>query len=282
MKTMKKLVQSILSLGFAAVLLAGAASAEEIPEFPLKHPPRLDWSFAGPFGTWDKAQLQRGLKVYTNVCSACHSMNLVSFRNLEALGYSEAQVKGFAASHQVQDGPNDQGEMFERPGKPNDYFPSPFPNEAAAAYANGGAAPPDFSTLAQARAVKSGFPTFIFDIFTMYTTKGPDYIHALLTGYQDPPKDVKVPEGTYYNPFFHSGISLKMPPPLSEGVVEYDDGTPATIDQYAKDVAAFMMWAAEPHLVERREAGFVVVIFMLVFAGLIFLTKKAIYSRIEH
>lgn len=280
---MKKLVSAILSLGLAVSLGAAAASAADIPEFPLKKPPHLDWSFGGPFGNWDKAQLQRGLKVYTEVCSNCHSMSLVSFRNLEDLGYSEAQVKAFAASHQVQDGPNDQGEMFKRPGKPNDYFPSPFPNEEAAAYANGGAAPPDFSTIAKARAVKSGFPNFIFDIFTMYSEqKGPDYVHALLTGYQDPPKGVTVPSGTYYNPYFDNAISLKMPPPLSDGIVKYDDGAPETVDQYAKDVAAFQMWASEPYLIDRKRTGFVVVIFMLIFAGLIYATKRAIYSRIEH
>lgn len=281
---MRRLAATLVSLGFAAAALAlPASAADEIPHFPLKDPPRLSWSFAGPFGTWNKAQLQRGLQVYTEVCSNCHSMNLVSFRNLSALGYSEAQVAGFAADHQVQDGPNDQGEMFKRPGKPNDYFPAPFANEEAAAYANGGAAPPDFSTIAKARAVESGFPGFIFDVFRMYTTQGPDYVHALLTGYgQKPPKGVAVPSGTYYNPYFHSAVSLKMPPPLSDGLVKYTDGTPETVDQYARDVAAFQMWAAEPHMMERKRTGFVVIIFLIIFTSLIYLTKKAVYSRIEH
>lgn len=282
MKTMKKLVAGIFALGFASAILAAPASAADIPHFPLKDPPRLSWSFAGPFGTWDKAQLQRGLNVYTTVCSGCHSLNMVAFRNLTALGYNEAQVKAFAASHQIKDGPNDKGEMIERPGKPNDYFPAPFANDQAAAYANGGAAPPDFSTIAKARAIESGFPGFIFDIFTMYTTKGPDYVHALLTGYEKAPAGVTVPEGTYYNPYFHAGVSLKMPPPLTDGAVEYTDGTPQTVDQYAKDVAAFQMWAAEPHMVERKRTGFVVIVFMLIFTVLIYLTKKAIYSRVEH
>ncbi len=280
---MKKLVAGLLSLGFAAAIFASPASAADIPHFPLKDPPRLSWSFAGPFGTWDKAQLQRGLKVYTEVCSNCHSLNLVAFRNLAALGYSDAQVKSFAAQHQVEDGPNSQGEMFKRPGKPNDYFPAPFANDQAAAYANGGAAPPDFSTIAKARAVESGFPGFIFDIFTMYTTKGPDYVHALLTGYgQKPPKGVTVPDGMYYNPYFHSAVALRMPPPLSDGIVKYTDGTPETVDQYSKDIAAFQMWAAEPHMIQRKQTGFVVIVFMLIFAALIYMTKKAIYSRIEH
>jgi ubiquinol-cytochrome c reductase cytochrome c1 subunit len=281
MKTMKNFVAGVLSLAFLATG-AVSASAAELPHFPLKDPPHLDWSFAGPFGTFDKQQLQRGLKVYTEVCSNCHSMDLVAFRNLADLGYTPAQIKAFAAAHKVTDGPNDQGEMFQRPGKPNDYFPSPFKNEEAASYANGGAVPPDFSTIAKARAIKSGFPGFIFDVFTMYTTKGPDYVHALLTGYEKPPQGVKVPSGTYYNPYFPSAISLKMPPPLSDGIVEYTDGTPETVDQYAKDVAAFQMWAAEPHMVERKRIGFVVVIFMIILAGLLYATKKAIYSRVDH
>ncbi|TPW32879.1 cytochrome c1 [Pararhizobium mangrovi] len=278
---MKKLVAAALAIGLAAPLASVAAGAADIPHYPIKDPPRLSWSFAGPFGTWDKGQLQRGLKVYTEVCSGCHSLNMVAFRNLTDLGYSEDQVKGFAASHQVTDGPNDQGEMFKRQGKPNDYFPAPFANTEAAAYANGGAAPPDFSTIAKARAVESGFPGFVFDIFTMYTTKGPDYVHALLTGYQDPPKGMRVPQGGYYNPYFHSAAFLKMPPPLSDGVVKYDDGTPETVDQYAKDIAAFQMWAAEPHMVERKETGFVVIIFLAIFTVLIYYTKKAIYSRLD-
>lgn len=280
---MKKLAAGLLSLGFAAILFAVPAIAAEIPHFPLKDPPRLSWSFAGPFGTWNKAQLQRGLKVYTEVCSNCHSLNLVAFRNLSALGYSEGQIKSFAAEHQVTAGPNDQGQMFQRPGKPNDYFPAPFPNEEAAAYANGGAAPPDFSTIAKARGIKSGFPGFIFDIFTMYTTKGPDYVHALLTGYhQKPPKGVTIPAGMYYNPYFDNADALRMPPPLSDGLVKYTDGAPETVDQYARDVAAFQMWASEPHMVERKRTGFVVVIFLAIFTVLIYLTKKAVYSRVEH
>ena len=252
------------------------------PHYPLKEPERLNWSFAGPFGTWDIGQLQRGLKVYKEVCSACHSMNLVAFRSLTDLGYSEDQVKAFAADYTVQDGPNDSGEMFDRPGLPTDHFPAPFPNTQAAAAANGGAAPPDFSLLAKARAVESGFPGFVFDIFTQYASQGPDYIHALVTGYEDPPAGVTIPEGTYYNPHFISGPALRMPPPLSDGLVEYSDGAPQTEDQYARDVAAFMMWAAEPHLVERKATGFVVMIFLVVFAVMLYLVKRRIWAGTPH
>ena len=254
----------------------------ETPHYPLKEPEQLDWSFAGPFGHWDLAQLQRGLKVYKEVCSACHSMNLVAMRSLADLGYNDAQVKAFAAEYQVQDGPNDAGDMFDRPGIPSDHFPAPFANPEAAAAANGGGHPPDFSLLAKAREVERGFPTFIFDIFTQYAEGGPDYIHALLTGYQDPPQGVEVPPGTYYNPHFISGPALKMPPPLSDGLVEYTDGAPQTTDQYARDVAAFMMWAAEPHLVERKATGMVVMVFLIVFAALLFLIKRRVWADTPH
>ena len=284
-------MRKILGAMTAAALAfaAGSASAQEEhgaqpTEFPILRPKQESWSFAGPFGTYDKGQLQRGLKVYKEVCSACHSMNLVAFRSLEELGYSEAQVKAFAAEYTIQDGPNDSGDMFERPGIPSDHFPSPFPNTQAAAAANGGAAPPDFSLLAKARGIERGFPTFIFDIFTQYAEAGPDYIHSLLTGYtQQPPAGVTIPEGTYYNPYFISSVSLKMPPPLtSDGQVTYDDGAPQTVDQYARDVAAFMMWAAEPHLEERKKTGFRVIIFLALFGVLVYLTKRKIWADVAH
>ncbi len=292
---MNKLVSSLLSLAFVAGLggavaaqeakpgEAGAAHAEaETPHYPLKHPKLEEWSFAGPFGHYDKAQLQRGLKVYSEVCSACHSMRLVPFRTLEELGYSEAQVKAFAANYKVQDGPNDEGEMFERTAVASDYFPSPYPNAQAAAAANNGAAPPDMSLLAKARGVTRGFPQFVFDMFTQYQEGGPDYIHSLLTGYETAPAGVQVPPGGHYNPYFIAASSLAMPPPLSNDQVTYDDGTPQTLDQYSKDVSAFLMWAAEPHLEARKRTGFMVIVFLLIFTGLIYLTKKSVYASKEH
>ena len=297
---MNKLATSILSLalvtglGFSAAMAqdetaqdehaaAGGEHAEgATPHYPLQHPKHVDWSFAGPFGHYDKGQLQRGLKVYTEVCSACHSMSLVSFRTLEGLGYSEEQVKAFAANYQVTDGPNDDGDMFERTAVASDHFPSPFANPQAAAASNNGAAPPDFSLIAKARGVTRGFPTFVFDIFTQYQEGGPDYIYSLLTGYQDPPEGVEVPEGTYYNPYFIASASLAMAPPISDGQVTYDDGAPETLDQYSKDVSAFLMWAAEPHLEERKRTGFMVMVFLVIFTGLIYLTKKSVYASKEH
>ena len=287
---MSRILSVLAATGLVMAGAIGAGVAEEAghnaaepTHFPIHKPTEESWSFAGPFGTYDKGQLQRGLKVYKEVCSACHSMNLVAFRTLEALGYSEAQVKALAAQYTVTDGPNADGEMFERPALPSDHFPSPFPNTIAAAVANGGAAPPDFSLIAKARGVERGFPTFIFDIFTMYASNGPDYIHSLLTGYgQEPPAGMVIPEGTYYNPYFIAGKSLAMPPPIGDDQVTYDDGAPQTVDQYSRDVAAFLMWAAEPHLEDRKRTGFRVMIFLILFAGLVYLTKRKVWSDVAH
>lgn len=286
---MNKILSALVATGFAVAGATGIALAEEAlhaaepTHFPIHKPVEESWSFAGPFGTYDKAQLQRGLKVYKEVCSACHSMDLVSFRTLEHLGYSEAQVKAFAAEYTIQDGPNNDGEMFERPGIPSDHFPSPFANSIAAAAANNGAAPPDMSLLAKARGVERGFPTFVFDIFTQYAENGPDYIHALLTGYdQEPPAGMQIPEGTYYNPYFIAGKSLAMAPPLSDDQVTYDDGTPQTVDQYSRDISAFLMWTAEPHLEDRKKTGFSVMVFLLLFAGLVYLTKRKVWNDVAH
>jgi len=288
---MKKLITSVI---LATALTAGVQVAQAAEEgdlaaqvhhavegghFPVLAPKEQSWTFGGFFGKYDKAQLQRGLKVYKEVCSACHSMKRVAFRNLADLGYNEEQIKAFAAEYEVQDGPNADGEMFTRPAIPSDYFPSPFPNVEAAAAANGGAAPPDFSLIAKARAVTRGFPQFVIDMFVPYQEGGPDYIYSLLTGYQEPPAGVEVAEGTYFNPYFMSGISLKMAPPLSDDQVTYDDGAPQTLDQYAKDVSAFLMWAAEPKLEDRKRTGFMVMVFLLGLTALIYLCKKAIFAN---
>ena len=291
---MKKLVASILSLALVAGLGMTLATAQDehaacaeaehaTPHYPLKKPKEQEWSFAGPFGKYDKGQLQRGLKVYTEVCSACHSMSLVSFRTLEDLGYSEAQVKTFAANYEVQDGPNADGEMFTRTAVASDYFPSPYPNHEAAAASNNGAAPPDFSLIAKARGITRGFPQFVFDIFTQYQTGGPDYIYSLLTGYdEEKPEHIEVAEGTHYNPYFANASALAMAKPIADDQVTYDDGAPHTVDQYAHDVSAFLMWAAEPHLEERKRTGFMVMVFLVIFTGLIYLTKKSVYASKEH
>ena len=273
---MKHIIATIGASALAlALVLPGASAAEGEGEggtvhYPLKHPVEQDWSFAGPFGTYDKGQLQRGLKVYTEVCSACHSLKRVAFRSLEDLGYSEEQVKAFAAGYDIQDGPNADGDMFTRPGLPTDYFPGPYDNEEQAKAANGGAVPPDFSLIAKARGVERGFPQFIFDIFTQYAEGGPDYVYSLLTGYEaEAPEGVDVPEGLYYNPHFMATASaLAMAPPLFGDDVDLSTmARRRPSSRRRSDVAAFLMWAAEPHLVERKEMGFRVMIFLVLFSA---------------
>ncbi len=265
------------SLSAIGMRVAGAQEAEA--------PPRQSWSFSGPFGTYDQAQLQRGFKVYREVCSTCHSLKLLAFRNLADPGgpdFTEAQAATVAASFQVTDGPNDKGEMFQRPGKLADYFPPPFPNDQAARAALGGGLPPDMSVLAKARSHEAGFPRFIFDAFTQYQEAGPDYIHAILTGYEEqPPAGFALAPGTQYNKYF-PGHAIAMPKPLSDGQVEYTDGTPATVDQYAKDISAFLMWAAEPKLDERKRLGFQVFVFLIVLTGLLYFSKRRVWHDIHH
>jgi cytochrome c1 len=262
-------------LGLAAVAQPAFAADEQSHETPA--PPRVKWSFSGPFGKYDRAQLQRGLKVYREVCAVCHGLKYVAFRNLADLGYSEGQIKAIASEYKIQDGPNDQGDMFEREGRPADYFPTPWPNEnAARARYNG--VPPDMSVLAKARGYERGFPWFIFDMFTQFQEHGVDYIHALMVGYKEkPPAGGTLPAGSFYNEYF-PGHAIAMPPPLSDKRVDYTDGSPTTVDQYAKDVAAFMMWAAEPHLEARKRIGFQVMIFLLVLSGLLYFTKKKVWA----
>jgi len=265
-----------ISSSLPAITVAVAQEAEL--------PPKQSWSFHGPFGAYDPAQLQRGFKIYREVCSSCHSLKLLAFRNLADPGgpdFTEAQAATIAAEYKVQDGPNDQGEMFERPGKLADHFPPPFPNDQAARRANGGALPPDMSVLAKARSYESGFPWFIFNAFTQYQEAGPDYIHAILNGYEDPPAGFTLPPGAQYNKYF-PGHAIGMPKPLSDGQVEYTDGTPTTVDQYGKDVAAFLMWAAEPKLDERKRLGFQVFVFLIVLTGLLYFTKKKVWHDVHH
>lgn len=283
---MKLILKGFLALGLSLTAVGMAAAAEEegaTPHYPIKKPVEQNWSFAGPFGTYDRGQLQRGLKVYREACAACHSMDLVAFRTLEDLGYSDAQVSALAAEYTIEDGPDSNGDMFERAGVPSDRFPSPFANPEQAAASNNGAAPPDLSLIAKARGVERGFPTFVFDIFTQYAESGPDYIYGLLTGYEEEaPEGISIPEGTYYNPHFISGSALAMPPPLFDELVAYDDGSPETVEQYAKDISAFLMWAAEPHMEARKQTGFVAFVFLVLFAGMVFLTKRKIWAGEAH
>jgi ubiquinol-cytochrome c reductase cytochrome b/c1 subunit len=273
------MVSSVIALALAGALFAGSAQNARAEE--QETPPSQKWSFSGPVGKFDRGSLQRGLKVYKEVCSACHALSYIAFRNLAdpgGPGYSAAQVAALAAEYKIQDGPNDQGEMFERPGRPADHFPSPFPNEQTARAANGGALPPDLSLITKARSYERGFPRFLFDFFTQFQEQGPNYVVALLQGFEDkPPAGVTIPEGSYYNKYF-PGHSIKMPNPLSNGQVTFDDGSPATVAQYARDVTTFLMWTAEPSLEARKRLGMQVFIFLILFTGLMYFTKKKVWA----
>jgi ubiquinol-cytochrome c reductase cytochrome c1 subunit len=293
--------QNILAAVLATMLLgAGAMPAlaqskdagSSAPAAAAVNPPvpEIDtqpWSFAGIFGRYDKNQLRRGFAVFRQVCSNCHSAHLFRFRNLEEPGgpeYSDAQVKALAASYEIDD-PSAKG--GKRPGVPSDTWPSPFPSEQAARDANGGALPPDWSELAKARTIERPFPWWIIDWFTTYQEGGPDYVHALMTGYRDsPPAGFKLPDGKYYNVYF-PGHAISMPPPLSDGIVKYTPGAdgstvPETVDQYSRDAAAFMVWLGDPTLDERKEAGFRVLTFLILFAIIMWMVKRRIWANVEH
>jgi ubiquinol-cytochrome c reductase cytochrome b/c1 subunit len=274
------MVSTVIALAVAGALFAGStqnARAEDHQDLP----PSQKWQFAGPFGTYNRGELQRGLKVYKEVCSACHGLSYIAFRNLADAGgpgYSTAQAAALAAEYKIKDGPNDQGEMFERPGRPADYFPSPFPNEQAARVANGGALPPDLSLITKARSYERGFPMFIIDFFTQFQEQGPNYVSALLQGFEDKaPAGFSLPEGSYYNKYF-PGHAIKMPKPLSDGQVTFEDGAPATVAQYSRDVTAFLMWAAEPHMEARKRLGMQVFVFLILLTGLLYFTKKKVWA----
>ncbi|MCF8496063.1 MAG: cytochrome b N-terminal domain-containing protein [Alphaproteobacteria bacterium] len=253
-------VKAPAAIVILAVLCLASPSARAAGD--AVHPPAQHWSFNGPFGTFDRASLQRGLKVYREVCSACHSLDRVHYRNLEALGYDEAQVKAIAAEYTVTDGPNDEGEMFERPARPSDPFKAPFMNENAAKFANNGALPPDLSLIVKARH------------------NGPDYVSGILTGYEPAPEGHELLPGQNWNKYM-PGHVIAMAPPLLDGGVAYEDGSPETVEQYSHDVVNFLTWAADPYLEERKRLGISVLIFLAVFAGLMYAVKRRLWSDIH-
>ena len=280
------MMKPTIKTAFAAIVTAAAVSAMAIGSTPANaagagvKPPSQDWSFQGLFGTYDRAAAQRGYLVYKEVCAACHSMDLIKFRNLADIGYSEAQTKALAAQYEIEDGPNDEGEMFTRPRLPSDPMPNPFPNVKAAAAANGGKAPPDLSLITKARG-GGGDSAVRFSIaqpggFAI----GSDYVYALLTGYTEPPADFDMPDGGSYNTYF-PGHVIAMANPLSEDGVEYSDGTKATVAQQAYDVTMFLSWAAEPELEDRKRLGVKVMLFLIVLTGLLFALKRKIWSDIH-
>jgi ubiquinol-cytochrome c reductase cytochrome c1 subunit len=265
---MKKLLIGVVAAGLGLTLTT--AEAAQTPA-----PPKQEWSFDGILGTFDRAALQRGLQVYREVCSGCHSVKYIAFRNLADLGYNQQEIRVFAAEATVVDGPDDEGEMFERDGLPSDYFPSPFPNDKAAAAANNGAIPPDLSLMTKARK------------------GGPDYTYAILTGYEELPENWKeldeynflprnfqLQEGLTFNRYF-PGHQIAMAAPLAGGVVEYADGTEATVEQMAYDVTTFLMWTAEPKLEVRKAWGIKVMIFVFVMTVLLYFAKRRVWRDVH-
>jgi len=226
------------------------------------HPPHQHWSFEGVLGTYDRAALQRGFQVYKEVCAVCHPVKHLYYRDLTEIGYTEDQIKGFAAQFEVTDGPNDQGDMFKRPARPSDRFAAPFANDNAARAANNGALPPDLSLMVKARE------------------GGADFLYAILTGFKNPPAKFAMNKNMYYNEYF-AGHQIAMPPPLADGQVTYADGTKATVEQMARDVTEFLAWAAEPNLEARHRMGFKVILFLVIATVLFYAAKRKIWAAVH-
>jgi ubiquinol-cytochrome c reductase cytochrome c1 subunit len=296
----------VLAASFAGHTAAQAAAGK------AEHPHEQHWHFSGIFGKYDPNALQRGYQVYETVCSNCHSLDLVAFRNLGQksgpfhldscpAGFPEGVdcsnpndnpvVKALAAKYkyQVTDGPDDSGDMFQRAAVPSDYIPGPYANEQLARLANNNALPPDLSLITKARH------------------GGPDYIYSLLTGYEEAPSTVEIGAGQYYNPYFHGDLSqalkpefidaeghpvdgvevplggvLAMAPPLADGIIEYGDDSPQTVEQYAKDVTEFLMWAAEPKMEARKSLGVMTLLYLLILAGVLYWSYRKVWSNVEH
>jgi ubiquinol-cytochrome c reductase cytochrome c1 subunit len=253
-----------LRLLVAAAALSGLLLLAPMPGEAQETPPlpHQQWSFDGVFGTYDKAAMQRGFQVYKQICSACHPVAHLYFRDLQALGYTPDQVKAIAASDQCTDGPNDRGQMYQRPCRASDPIPGPFPNDEAARAANGGALPPDQSMIVKARE------------------GGPDYVYAILNGYKQPPAGFQLAPGKYYNEYF-PGHQIAMPPPLSQGAVTFADGTQATVPQMAHDVVTFLAWASEPTLDARHRVGVRVFLFLIVGVGIFYAAKRKIWASVH-
>ena len=251
-------MKNIFSGLMVVAVLAGAAYAST----DAKHPIQKQWKFDGVAGSVDKASAQRGFQVYKEVCSACHGVKRLAFRNLQAIGFSGAEVKELSASYQIKDGPNDEGDMFERAGRASDRFPSPYENEKQGRSLNNGAYPPDLSLIIKARP------------------DGANYVYSLLAGYKDAPKDVELLQGQYYNPYMAGG-KIAMPAPLSDGQVTYQDGTEATVEQMSADVVNFLQWASEPEMEARKTMGMKVMVFLAVMTFVFYLSKRRIWKDLH-
>ena len=254
---MRKPAIAIVTGLIAAFCAAAPAWAAEGPGFE-----KQDWSFDGIFGRYDRAAVRRGFTVYSDVCSGCHSLGLLHYRDLQKIGFSEEQVKDIAAEKSVMDGPNDLGEMFERPARPNDFFVPPFPNDVVARLANNGALPPDLSLIVKARK------------------GGADYIYEFLTGYEDPPADFNLTAGLFYNTAFH-GNQVAMPPPLVDDLVTYADGTKATVRQMSHDAVTFLAWAAEPEMEPRKKLGLKVMLFLGLLTAMLYAVKRKVWEKLH-
>ncbi|XP_024118639.1 cytochrome c1, heme protein, mitochondrial [Oryzias melastigma] len=261
-------IKKKVALTTLGVVTAGGASLALMLHQSVKasdlelHPPNYPWSHAGPLSALDHASIRRGYQVYKQVCSACHSMEYLAFRNLVGVSHTEDEMKAIAEEVEVVDGPDENGEMFTRPGKLSDYFPKPYANPEAARAANNGALPPDLSYIVNARH------------------GGEDYVFSLLTGYCDPPAGVTVREGLYYNPYF-PGQAIGMAPPIYNEILEYDDGTPATMSQVAKDVCTFLRWAAEPEHDQRKRMGLKLLMGSAILVPLLYYMKRHRWSVLK-
>lgn len=254
---MMRALRHLLTAAVLTAVAAAPALAQEAPTPPAQH-----WSFNGPFGTFDLASAQRGFQVYSEVCSACHSLQYLHYRDLAGIGITDDQIKAIAAAVTVPQGTDDQGSPKDGPATPADQFRSPFPNEKAARAAQNGALPPDLSLIVNAREGHA------------------DYVYGILTGFADPPADMKMQDGMNYNKVF-LGHQIAMPPPLSDGRVTYADGTSASVEQEARDVVTFLEWAANPEMVQRKQIGWRVVLYLLLMTGLTYAVKRKVWSDVH-
>ncbi len=273
------MMNKIFSLVAVAAMTLGSWTAHAASSAPAA--PEMSWPSAGYLGAFDKSSLQRGLQVYTEVCASCHGLRLLSYRDLRDLGLSDTEVKAYAAQYEVLSEPNEDGERVMKAAQPYDKFVSPFANEQEARAMNGGALPPDLSLIVKARNFGKG--NFFANFYDMLRGRGyasgADYIYALLTGYEDPPADVEMAEGMHYNKWF-AGNAIAMAQPIYEAE-PFADGTPASIEQQAKDVASFLMWASEPRLEERRALGIPVLLFMALFILVLYLLKRRVWRDVH-
>jgi ubiquinol-cytochrome c reductase cytochrome c1 subunit len=284
LRTKTAAVAAVLAATLGAGAAAWAAGGEPV------HIARQKWTFSGMLGTFDAAQLQRGFKVYSDVCARCHGVQRLAFRNLVQPGgpeFPEAGVKSLAADkYKVDAAPNEQGKIVKRPAVLADHIPSPYRNEQEArASQPGGALPPDLSLITKARSIESHAPFYMVplnmmrDILAGYQEAGADYVYAYLTGFKEPPAGTKVPDGMNYNAAFPSPHFTAMPNPLSDGVLKYDDGTPGTVENYVRDVTAFLAWAGDPSMEERKRLGVLVMAYLLITAILLYFAKRRIWSK---